>query len=97
MERRSKKHRILTVIKALRVANGWTHKDMVEKGFSSCSAYSHLESGKRKVSKRLQMFTSEIFQVRPTFIFDRYGYPVRFSRRDVLSLTMAKRRRGDYV
>jgi len=95
--RRNKRASTLTVIRALRLANGWTLKEMTYKGFASRFSYCHFESGRRRVSRQKQIFIGNVFAIRPTYLFDRYGYPVRLSRQDILSLTIAKRRRGDFI
>jgi hypothetical protein len=86
----------LTVIKALRLANKWSLRDMEEKGFKRFT-WAHWEMGDARLNRESQILVGGIFKIRPHFIFDRFGYPVKLSDKDILAITMAKRRKGDFV
>jgi transcriptional regulator with XRE-family HTH domain len=88
---RKKKKPTITVIRALRLANGYTLEDIENKGFSKWT-YSHVEGGVQKASRKMMVSIADVFSVRAKFIFDKYGYAVKFSPKDILVLAISKKK-----
>ena len=84
--------RSMTVMKALRLSHGYSLSDIERRGFNKFT-YSHIESGKYIASKTLQVSIGDILAIRPYYLFDPYGYAIKFSPKDILSLAMAKKRK----
>lgn len=86
----------LTILKALRLSNGLSLDDMVKKGYNKYTI-SHIESGIKRAGLKTRVKLCDLFSVRQYFVFDRYGYAVKLTNKDIIGIAIVKKRRGEFI